>query len=270
VNPKLLTSTHSAYLTPPTVVCRVQAFAKALDIRYAKKAKREPCRGLPPFGDFYTNEHSIVGARYTATRALDGNLVNWGARKLDYWERAFAYANPPYGDEIVKPIEVMGRFGSELRTCDVIACLPSRTDAAWCQEGVFSRASAVVFGAGRQTFWREISLEDPRPEGEREPLVKAPGESAQAFKKRVEGQPQWLRRHWPKATMDDLPAPFRPSRVPGFVVGPELDALGKPQPAPFPSLFPYFGPDVELFRYYFGDLGTFMPLAACRVTRRRK
>ena len=62
----------------------------------------------------------------------------------------------------------------------------------------------------------------------------------------------------------------RPSRVPGFVVGPELDALGKPQPAPFPSLFPYFGPDVELFSFYFGDLGTFMPLAVCRVTRRRK
>ena len=270
----LLTSLNSAYLTPPVIVARVHRMVRMLDRSYAADAAVQPCVDLPPFGDYFTNDFSIVGARFTANRELDGTRVDWGLGKLPYWPRAYAYANPPYGDEIVPALETMVRFGSELRTCDVVGCLPARPDTTWCQEHVFLQATAWIWARGRFTFWREIPIDDPRPEAEREPLVRAKGETPTAFAKRVAGQPQWLRRHWPKATADDLPKPFERSRVPGFAVGPELAANGKPSPAPFPSLLPYYGPHTQLFEQIFGGLGAIAvprgPRAGVRVVRKVK
>jgi hypothetical protein len=255
MNPALLSSNYGAYLTPPEVVGRYHKYVKALDQRNAEAAGVAPCEKLPPFGDYFSNEYSIVGARWTATIEQDGNSVDWGANRLEYWPRAAAYCNPEYGSAIEAACMTMVRFGHDLRTCEVVGLLPARPDTAWCQGLVMRTMSAAVAVKGRLTFWKPIPLDDPRPAGERVSLAKRRGEDEKAYKKRMNDTPRWIRRYWPEATMDTLPAPFRRSRVEGMAVGPELSWDGKPCPAPFPSLIPYWGDNVDLFVQAFHGLG---------------
>lgn len=125
------------------------------------------------------------------------------------------YVNPPYGDKIPLWTAAMRLRAGGLRSCDLIALLPARVDTEWCQRDVFASANAWVFWAGRLTFWQ---VGDPS-----------------AFDKRGKRVRESLRA-------DDA-------------VGPCLDRHGKPMPAPFPSLVPYWGDDPVGFGRVFGRYG---------------
>jgi len=163
------------------------------------------------------NEHAYVGE-------TDGLAVPW---------RGLVYVNCPYGSQIGLWIRRMIEHGEHLRCAKIIALLPARVDTAWGQ-AVMASADAWCFWAGRITFWR---VWDPAAELER--LTKK-------------------ERDWPIAEIlesmrgGSLPKPFRVNAN-GLIVGPELNKkTGAAQPAPFPSLVPYWGEDpsdfVRVFR----------------------
>ena len=131
------------------------------------------------------------------------------------------YCNPPYGTKIPLWCERMHQVMRQLRSADqLIGLLPARMDTEWCQRHVLESADAWLLWSGRITFWRVW---------ETEKLLAA-----------TNGRP---------------PAPFRQLED-GTWIGPDLDKHGKPQPAPVPSLVPYWGPDPVAFGRVFRPYGT--------------
>lgn len=131
------------------------------------------------------------------------------------------FVNPPYGTKIPLWCERMHIVAKRLRSIDsMIALLPARVDTEWCQRHVLESADAWVLWSGRITFWRA-----------------------------------WDEAKLRKLTGLDLPPPFRRLES-GLVVGPDLDKHGRPSPAPFPSLVPYWGPDPVAFGRVFRQHGT--------------
>jgi hypothetical protein len=200
-----LTSKNEHYCSPPAIV--------------------DPMRRLLiPRGsgrkliDLATNDASQVGAHFSADGVeVDGLTVD--ASVADCW-----FCNPPYGSKIKSFAERFAYWGGT-RGLPGLALLPARDDPAWAQEQVYRTASAWVHVRGRLTFWLPIPLarEDAPPvEGEHN------GEDR-----------YYLRRWFAGATDERLPAPFR-SLAPGYAIGPELGANGKPQSAPFPSLVAFW------------------------------
>src|SRR5690606_27927783 len=147
--------------------------------------------------------------------AASKNCINGEIDGLSIPWRGNVYCNPPYGDAIVAFTNRMRQLAGELRTCSLIALLPARIDTAWCQDDVIASADAWCDWRGRITFWQ-------------------PGDSG-AYDKGGNKLRDPLRRH------DE--------------VGPCLDRNGRPMPAPFPSLVPYWGDDVRAFANVFGPYG---------------
>lgn len=122
------------------------------------------------------------------------------------------FCNPPYGTKIPLWCERMHIVAKRLRSIDSMICLlPARVDTDWAQRFVLASANAWVLWSGRLTFWKAWDADKLR---------------------RVSGV--------------DLPPGFRRTDA-GLIVGPDLDKYGKPSPAPFPSLVPYWGPDPVAF-----------------------
>jgi hypothetical protein len=198
----LLTSVNSHYCTPPEIVVPMR---RLLVPRGAGRRLLDPA----------SNGASIVGAHMTCDGlASDGLSVRWS--DADCW-----YSNPPYGTEIAAHVERQAYWGREIGIPG-ISLLPARVDTRWCTKHIFGTADAWLYVAGRLTFWIPVPLDI------KDAPVPAKG-----------GEPYYLRRWFPGATDDDLPAPFR-CLEPGFAVGPELGSNGKPQAAPFPSLVAFW------------------------------
>jgi hypothetical protein len=123
INPGLMSSANPSWNTPPEVLDLV--------------------RKLGPIGlDPCSNPTSIVGARDAWEFNDDGLNRPWA-------DHGIVYVNPPYGREIVwwvAKAEREARLGAE-----IVALLPSRTDARWWQKHV-TTADALVFWAGRLRF----------------------------------------------------------------------------------------------------------------------
>ena len=129
------------------------------------------------------------------------------------------FCNPPYGTKIPLWCERMHQVMRRLKSAEqLIGLLPARVDTDWCQRHVLESADAWVLWSGRITFWRAW-----------EPDA-------------VPGFPM-------------LPPDFQETES-GLIVGPNLDKFGKPSPAPFPSLVPYWGPDPIAFGRVFRRHGT--------------
>lgn len=133
------------------------------------------------------------------------------------------FVNPPYGDKIPLWCKRMHMVARQLRTSlAMIGLLPARVDTAWCQRYILESCDAWVMWSGRITFWRAWTDEEIHA----------------------------LRR-----AIFRLPPVFRQSSS-SIWIGPTLDLKGNPQPAPFPSLIPYWGPDVLQFGRTFRPYGT--------------
>lgn len=167
------------------------------------------------------NDHAYVGE-------VDGLSIPW---------RGNVYNNPPFGTQIGLWVRRMIEHGEHTRAAKIIAMLPARVDTAWGQS-VMGSADAWCFWAGRITFWR---VWDPAAELER-----------------LTNRERGLAIAGVLETLRDgaLPKPFV-LNANGLVVGPELNkSTGLPQPAPFPSLVPYWGDDVAAFARVFRRKGS--------------
>jgi len=205
--------------------------------------------------DPWTNGASQVGADYIADGIdADGHKIRWTVADT-------SLENPPYGDEILDCIQTSHHWHVEVGMPGVWLG-PSRTDTIWMQGGtkagiryvgIHESADAWIEVQGRLTFWCPIPIaEKDAPDPEK-------------------GARYYLRRFFPKATDDNLPAPFR-LLEPGVAVGPELGKNGKPQCAPFPSIVAFWADrvgrygrredeaehpiDLREFSRHFGRLGT--------------
>lgn len=221
----LLTSKNVHYCTPPEVV------------RPMRRVLIPPGSGRRLM-DPASNGASIVGAHLTA----DGDDVNGlelRASEADAW-----FNNPPYGVAIGAWTEWQAHAG---RTLGVpgMSLLPARTDTKWCRANIFGSADAILFVDGRLTFWVPIPLHrsDAAPVADGE-------------------EPYYLRRWYPYATDDNLPAPFR-SLSPGIAVGPELGSSGKPQGAPFPSMIPFWADARALEPDHAAEVSALRELVRC-------
>jgi hypothetical protein len=176
-----------------------------------------------------SNRGSVVPANTSAyVGETDGLSIPW---------RGKVYANPEYGVNIGLWIDRMVERGGRMRCCEIVALLPARVDTEWC-EAVMRSADAWCFWRGRITFWRVWS-----PAAELERLKAA-------------------ERRWPISGILEsmrggkLPPGFRVNAN-GLIVGPELNKkTGDTQPAPFPSLVPYWGDDVGKFASVFRRKGS--------------
>ena len=131
------------------------------------------------------------------------------------------FANPPYGSKIPLWCARIHQVMRQLKTADqLIGLLPARMDTSWCQRNILESADAWLLWSGRITFWRVWNTD--------------------ALLKVTRGRP---------------PAPFR-QLDDGTWIGPDLDKHGKPSPAPFPSLVPFWGPDPVAFGRVFLPYGT--------------
>lgn len=176
-----------------------------------------------------SNRGSVVPANASAyVGETDGLSIPW---------RGKVYANPEYGTNIGLWIDRMVERGGNLRCCEIVGLLPARVDTEWCEK-VMRSADAWCFWRGRITFWRVWS-----PAAE---LNHLPARE----------------RAWPIAGILEsmrgglLPTDFRVNEH-GLIVGPELNRkTGIPQPAPFPSIAPYWGDGVDRFASVFRRKGT--------------
>ena len=131
------------------------------------------------------------------------------------------WINPPYGLKIPMWCARMHHVARMIKSIEQMICLlPARMDTEWCQRHVLESADAWLLWSGRITFWRVWNTSE---------LVKLVGL--------------------------EPPAPFRQLED-GTWVGPDLDKNGRPSPAPFPSLVPYWGPDPVAFGRVFRPHGT--------------
>jgi hypothetical protein len=179
-----------------------------------------------------SNRGSIVPAAVSAYAGeVDGLSMPW---------RDKVFINPEYGVNIGLWIDRMVDRGGRMRCCEIVALLPARVDTKWCED-VMRSADAWCFWRGRLTFWRtwapEAEMERLTAKERRDPKLALPGilEAMRA------GSP---------------PEGFRVNAN-GLIVGPELNkSTGLPQPAPFPSLIPYWGDDVAKFASVFRRKGS--------------
>lgn len=150
--------------------------------------------------------------------AANANYYDLGQDAFDVPWIGRCFANPPYGGKIEACVAEMARRAGKMRTCELIALLPARVDTDWCQRHVMRTADAWLLWQGRVTFWELRLLVDDK------------------------GKPR------------PMPASHIPHpRFADYSVGPQLDKHGRPMPAPFPSLVPYWGPHVDRFlRAYLG------------------
>lgn len=178
--------------------------------------------------DYSSNRASVVPAKnsyYNGER--DGFSVDWEGK---------VYLNPEYGPAIVRWVKKMCLVGG--KTCELVGCVPGRIDTAWCQR-IFASANAWCSWRGRIPFWRSWD-----PERELEELLADP------VKRRGKLIPI-LRR----LAAGELVGEFM-RNANGILVGPDLNVkTGQVQPAAFPSLFPYFGPNVLRFARAFAPRG---------------
>lgn len=171
------------------------------------------------------NDHYYAGER-------NGLLAQWCGK---------TYVNPPYGTEIELWIRRMIQYAGDMRITELLALLPARIDTEWGQRALAS-ADAWCAWFGRITFWRvwdpDAELAKLKASERRDPKLK---QFLQLIEAMRGGQ---------------YPADFRRNEH-GLLVGPELNRKTCiPQPAPFPSLVPYWGEDVRLFTNEFRPYGT--------------
>ena len=169
-----------------------------------------------------TNRGSLVPANSNAyVGEIDGLSIPWLGN---------VFVNPVYGTEIGLWIERMVERGGRMRCCQLIALLPARVDTEWCEK-VMDSADAWCFWRGRITFWRVWS-----PAAELESVTAKERRSRAAIIGILESMRD-----------GSLPDGFRINDN-GLIVGPELNRkTGQPQPAPFPSVVPYWGEDIAKF-----------------------
>jgi hypothetical protein len=180
-----------------------------------------------------TNRGSVVPANdpyYAGER--NGLLVSWKGK---------VYCNPPYGTEIMLWIRRMIEYAGDMRMAELIALLPARVDTEWGQR-VLASADAWCMWFGRITFWRvwdpDAEIAKLKAKERRDPKLKPFLELVEAMRG---GQ---------------YPGDFRLNEN-GLWVGPELNRKTcQPQPAPFPSLVPYWGDDVRRFTNEYQPYGT--------------
>lgn len=240
ISQALFTSLNEHYCSPPEIVVPMHRVLRPDRIYRADGSTI----AIEP------ESHSRLLDPATNTAAITrpdvfANGIDVDGRKLP-WDCADAwYNNPPYGRKIVDWVKLQ-HFWGRTRLVPGISLLPSRTDTGWMQQFVFASADAWIFVTGRLTFWVPIPVElaNAAPSKKRK----------DSNGKLVDVGPYYLKRWHPGATDELLPKPFR-LLEPGFAVGPELGANGRPQPAPFPSLVAYWGPDVREFARHFLPLG---------------
>jgi site-specific DNA-methyltransferase (adenine-specific) len=131
ISPALMSSAHEAWNTPTEILDLVRMVGPIV---------LDPC----------SNAESIVGAvrSYRLDYGEDGLKLPWDLGGL-------VYVNPPYGREIAAWCARMGREAKD--GVEIVALVPSRTDAAWFQDHV-ARASVLCFWRGRLTFGRAIEV----------------------------------------------------------------------------------------------------------------
>lgn len=208
LNPGLFSSDNIHYCSPPAIL---EPMRRVLVPNGASRTLIDPG----------SNRFSQVGAHFTADGiSADGLVMNWRLHADGF------YCNPEYGRRIRFWTAKLAYWGGEVGMPG-IALLPSRTDPAWMQEDIYQTASAWVCTSGRLTFLLPI------------PLNK---KDAGPPKKDTTGKdlgPYYLKRWFPEASNDALPDGFSLVES-GLAVGPELNRSGKPQPAPFPSMIPFW------------------------------
>lgn len=198
----LLSSRNQNYCTPPEVV---RPMRRLLIPKGCGRKLMDPA----------SNGASIVGAHLTA----DGVAVD-GLELRPSWPEHVWYQNPPY-DEIERWTEWQAHCGRVLGVPG-LSLIPARTDTKWARRDIFGSADAILFLDGRLTFWVPIPLH-----------------RRDAAEPAKDKEPYYLRRWYPDATDETLPAPFR-RLSPGMAIGPELGENGRPQAAPFPSMIPFW------------------------------
>ena len=139
----LYTSESQAWNTPEVVLDRVREVGAIV---------LDPC----------SNESSLVGAaeEWRIERGEDGLTRPWR-------DDGLVYVNPPY-DDLERWAAKMAREAA--RGCQVLACIPARTETVAFQKHILPTCTAIAFwrgrikfGAGRSTS-RQVGLFGGEPE----------------------------------------------------------------------------------------------------------
>lgn len=95
-----------------------------------------------------SNPSSIVPAAIRVMRPACGLSIPWPSRAG--WT---IYVNPPYSNPAQRLfLERCAAYVAAGGLCDVIGCVPARTDTRGFRRGVFQSASRVCFVSGRIVF----------------------------------------------------------------------------------------------------------------------
>lgn len=168
---------------------------------------------------------------------VDGLACDWS-------EADCFYTNPPYGKKIAAFAERQHYWG-RTRGLPGVSLLPARDDTDWCQRHVFGSADAWLHVRGRLSFLLPI------------PLAKA--DAVDDY---------FLRRWFEWAEDDRLPDGFS-LLAPGYAIGPELGANGKPQAAPFPSLVAFWADHEQADRDPLDEIHAMRELVRAAAPRMR-
>lgn len=126
----MMSSKYDDYTTPTRVISLLKKFGKiALD----------PC----------WNPHSKVPARTKFIRSRGSVLGSLAVEWSPYCVGGFIFVNPPYGRVLSEwSIKIVNEA---CNGCEIITCVPSRTDTIW-YDRLETNANAVVFVLGRFIF----------------------------------------------------------------------------------------------------------------------
>lgn len=195
-----LTSNKQHYCTPARIVCPMNRLL------------------IPPGSgrtliDPATNSAAATGATFNALGEgdVDGLTARWSV--ADCW-----FNNPPYNN-VEKWAEAQAYWGGDVGLPGM-SLVKASLDTGWAQTILLPSADAICLIKGRLAFHLPIPLEL----NDADPVT-------------GDEKPYFLRRWYPWATDDNLPAGYR-SVSPGWAIGPELSKKPKPsfQFAPFPSM----------------------------------